>query len=73
MNKEFISRIDNRINQYNTNEKFSKPNFSTFPLSWVFPETFISSGFATNMENGFEAWRYLDTMQEFRIQEYYNL
>jgi len=67
MDNELLTKIENRINQYNYNEKNSKYSFSTAELNLIRPHTFILGGFDININNGLEAWRFFDSLHEATI------
>jgi hypothetical protein len=66
-----FDRINEKIELYNKNEKLARHEFPVYALRSFIPTTFSAFNFSTHMSTANDAWKYLDSQQEFRIGWYF--
>ena len=69
----FFDRINEKIDLYDKNEKLARQEFPAHALRSFIPTTFSAFNFSTHMSTAYDAWKYLDSQQEFRIGSYFGL
>jgi hypothetical protein len=67
----FFDRINKKIELYDKNEKLARHEFPVYALRSFIPSTFSAFNFVTQMSTANDAWKYLDSQQEFRIGSYF--
>jgi hypothetical protein len=63
--------LNNILKTYIKNEKLAVKDFSNFILKAFMPSTFLEDNFSTHLDSPDDLWKYFDTMQEFRVNRYF--
>jgi hypothetical protein len=63
--------INNIFKTYNKNEKVAVKDFSNYILKTFVPSTFLKTNMNTHLDSPDDLWKFFDTMQEFRVNTYF--
>ena len=63
--------INNIFKTYNKNEKLAVKDFSNYILKTFVPSTFLKTNMNTHLDSPDDLWKFFDTMQEFRVNTYF--